>query len=108
MVAPQNVEEPQSNSADQIAIGFGVIGILTILLVSLPPVILDLGLSLNLTISLLVLLVALYVRSPLELSPFGHFASGSLGQSTVRRKSPCSRLLRASTPLTTLNFDPRL
>jgi len=50
--------------------GLGVVGILTVLLVSLPPVVLDVGLSLNLSIALLLLLVVLYIRSPLELSTF--------------------------------------
>ena len=47
-----------------------MIAILGILLVSLPPLILDLGLSVNLAIALLILLVALYARNPLELSSF--------------------------------------
>jgi flagellar biosynthesis protein FlhA len=54
----------------QIAVGAGVIGILGVLLVTLPPALLDLGLVLNLGLALLLLLVALYVRRPLELSAF--------------------------------------
>jgi flagellar biosynthesis protein FlhA len=54
----------------QIGIGLGVLAILGILLIALPPFILDLGLTINLALALLILLVALYIRSPLELSTF--------------------------------------
>jgi flagellar biosynthesis protein FlhA len=54
----------------QLALGIGVVGILAILIVSLPPALLDLGLALNLSISVLIVLVSLVVRGPLELSSF--------------------------------------
>ncbi len=59
-----------SRTQNPLWMGLGVVGILAVLLVTLPPVVLDVGLSLNLSISLLLLLVVLYVRSPLELSTF--------------------------------------
>ena len=68
MVAAADTNEGTVRS--QIWIGLGVVGILAILLVSLPPVVLDLGLTFNLSLSLVLLLVVLYVRSPLELSTF--------------------------------------
>ncbi|GBD06912.1 Flagellar biosynthesis protein FlhA [bacterium HR21] len=53
-----------------IALVVGILGILTLLIFPLPTPLLDVLLALNLTVSLLVLLVALYVRHPLELSVF--------------------------------------
>jgi flagellar biosynthesis protein FlhA len=51
-------------------LGGGVIGILTVLIVPLPALLLDFLLSTNLTLSLLVLLVAMCVRRPLDFSVF--------------------------------------
>jgi flagellar biosynthesis protein FlhA len=51
-------------------LGGGVIGILTVLIVPLPSILLDVLIAFNLTLSLLVLLVAMYIRRPLELSVF--------------------------------------
>jgi flagellar biosynthesis protein FlhA len=51
-------------------LGGGVIGMLTVLIVPLPPLLLDFLITTNLTLSLLVLLVAMYVRRPLEFSVF--------------------------------------
>ena len=63
-------EELQTGLRGQLALGLGVVAILGILLVSLPPFVLDPGLSVNLAIALLILMVALYARNPLELSSF--------------------------------------
>jgi flagellar biosynthesis protein FlhA len=68
MVAATDTTE--GSARGHIWIGLCVVGILGILLVSLPPVVLDVGLTLNLSLALLLLLVVLYVRSPLELSTF--------------------------------------
>jgi flagellar biosynthesis protein FlhA len=51
-------------------VGAGVVGILAILLLTLPPFVLDVGLTLNLSIALLLLLISVYVRRPLEISAF--------------------------------------
>ena len=48
----------------------GILGILTVLLVPLPAVLLDFLLTINLTLSLLLLLVAMYMQRPLEFSVF--------------------------------------
>jgi flagellar biosynthesis protein FlhA len=48
----------------------GVIGILTVLVVPLPPILLDFLLTTNLTLSLLILAVAMYIKRPLEFSVF--------------------------------------
>jgi flagellar biosynthesis protein FlhA len=61
---------PEPTLRGQIAVGAAVVGILGVLLVALPPILLDVGLVLNLAIGLLLLLVALYARRPLDLSAF--------------------------------------
>jgi flagellar biosynthesis protein FlhA len=48
----------------------GVIGVLTVLVVPLPAMLLDFLLTTNLTLSLLILFVAMFVRRPLEFSVF--------------------------------------
>ncbi len=53
-----------------IALALGVFGMLAILMVPLPPLILDLCLAASITISLLIFLVSLYVRRPVEFSSF--------------------------------------
>lgn len=47
-----------------------VIGILMIMIIPMPPVVLDLLLTLNITLSLLILMVAMYILKPLEFSVF--------------------------------------
>ena len=47
-----------------------VIGILSVMIVPLPPVLLDITLTLSITLSILILLVALYTQKPLEFSVF--------------------------------------
>ncbi|MCS7169639.1 MAG: flagellar biosynthesis protein FlhA, partial [Candidatus Kapabacteria bacterium] len=53
-----------------VAVAVGILGILTLLIFPLPTSLLDLLLALNITVSLSVLLVAIYVRHPLELTVF--------------------------------------
>jgi len=53
-----------------IILAIGVIGILTVLVAPLPPLLLDFLLTTNLTLSLLILFVAMYVRRPLDFSVF--------------------------------------
>jgi flagellar biosynthesis protein FlhA len=48
----------------------GVVGILVFMVIPLPPMLLDFLLSFNITFSLIVLLVAMYILRPLELSAF--------------------------------------
>ena len=47
-----------------------VVGILLIMIIPLPPMMLDLMLTLNITLSLVILLVGLYILKPLEFSSF--------------------------------------
>jgi flagellar biosynthesis protein FlhA len=60
---------PASRRTDFVLAG-GVIGILTVLVAPLPPMLLDFLLTTNLTLSLLILAVAMYIKRPLEFSVF--------------------------------------
>ncbi|MCD6249726.1 MAG: flagellar biosynthesis protein FlhA [candidate division Zixibacteria bacterium] len=53
-----------------ILLAFGVIGIIVVLVIPLPPGLLDFGLAFNITFSLVVLLTTLYIKRPLDLSVF--------------------------------------
>src|SRR3974390_3325196 len=48
----------------------GVIGILVIMMVPLPTILLDLLLSFNITVSIVILLMSMYVLKPLDFSVF--------------------------------------
>lgn len=49
---------------------FGLLAILSVMLIPLPPLLLDIALTLSLTLSLLILLVSIYIKKPLEFSVF--------------------------------------
>ncbi len=66
----QAAAQPQPTAASQLAVGIGVIAILLLMLVAMPPFVLDMAITLNLALSLVILLVALYVQHPLEISAF--------------------------------------
>jgi len=53
-----------------IVLAFGVIGIVAVLVIPLPPGLLDFALAFNITFSLVVLLTTLYITRPLDLSVF--------------------------------------
>ncbi|HDM09886.1 MAG TPA: flagellar biosynthesis protein FlhA, partial [Desulfobacteraceae bacterium] len=55
---------------NDILMGVAVVGILVFMIIPLPTMLLDILLSLNITLSLIVLLVAMYIMNPLELSAF--------------------------------------
>jgi flagellar biosynthesis protein FlhA len=54
----------------EIALAVGVLGILAIMLVPLPPVLLDMLLAVSLILSILVLMTALMIKRPLEFTAF--------------------------------------
>jgi len=54
----------------EIALAAGVLGILAIMLVPLPPVLLDFLLAISITFSILVLMTALMIKKPLEFTAF--------------------------------------
>jgi flagellar biosynthesis protein FlhA len=68
--------KPQQNllavitGRSDIALAVGVIGIITVLVIPIPPMILDFSLAFNITFSLVVLLSTLYITRPLDLSVF--------------------------------------
>jgi len=53
-----------------VLLAVGVVGILAVLVIPLPPAMLDFALAFNITFSLVILLTTLYVKRPLELSVF--------------------------------------
>ncbi len=53
-----------------LALAFGVIGILVVLIMPLPPMMLDLFLALSIVFSVLILMTALFIHTPLEFSAF--------------------------------------
>ncbi len=60
----------QASRQADIWLAVGLIGLIGMMLIPLPPSLLDVLLSLNLTLSLTILLVAMYVRRPLDFSVF--------------------------------------
>jgi flagellar biosynthesis protein FlhA len=53
-----------------ILLAFGLIFILGLMLIPLPPVLLDFFLAANISVSILILIVALYIQTPLDISIF--------------------------------------
>src|SRR5689334_12027880 len=57
-------------SISKLAIPIGVIGIIVMMVVPLPTVLLDMLIALNITAALLIVLVSMYVKRPLDFSAF--------------------------------------
>ncbi len=53
-----------------IALAVGIVGILSVLVVPLPPLLLDLALSVSITVSVLTLMVAIFLGRPLDFTSF--------------------------------------
>ncbi len=73
------MSSPQTTGVQPIAAGmsnqdvgfaFGILFILTVLFVPLPPVIIDIGLAISIALSVLILMVALWIQKPLDFSAF--------------------------------------
>jgi flagellar biosynthesis protein FlhA len=63
--------DPQPFEAGkEVGFAFGLIAILTVFFVPLPPLLLDIGLAASFSLSLLILMVALWIKKPLEFSAF--------------------------------------
>ncbi|GAB4302619.1 MAG: flagellar biosynthesis protein FlhA [Desulfuromonadia bacterium] len=60
---------PLKNNFD-IYVGVAIVGVLSLLIIPLPPLVLDLFLAANLTIALAILMVCLYTTQPLDFSVF--------------------------------------
>jgi flagellar biosynthesis protein FlhA len=54
----------------EVALAAGILAILVVLLLPLPPLLLDLALSFSITFSILILMTAIFIRKPLEFSSF--------------------------------------
>lgn len=54
----------------ELMVPLGLVGILVMMILPVPPVMLDLFLSFNITLSIIILLVAVYISKPLEFSTF--------------------------------------
>ena len=67
MVNSYTLDWLKSNSA---VMALTMLGILAVMIVPLPTILLDFLLSLNLTVSMIILLMAMYVRRPLDFSVF--------------------------------------
>jgi flagellar biosynthesis protein FlhA len=53
-----------------LGLAFGVLAILVVLILPLPPVLLDMALAVSITLSILILMTALFIHTPLEFSSF--------------------------------------
>src|SRR5258707_164071 len=53
-----------------LAVAFGILTILVVLILPLPSVVLDLFLAISITLSILILMTALFIQAPLEFSAF--------------------------------------
>ena len=53
-----------------LALAIGVVAIIAMLILPLPPLLLDMGLTLSITLSILILMAALFIEKPLDLSGF--------------------------------------
>jgi flagellar biosynthesis protein FlhA len=70
MAATKNNMLDTITSRSDVVLALAVIGIITVLVIPLPPGLLDFALAFNITFSLVVLLTTLYVTHPLDLSVF--------------------------------------
>ncbi len=66
----QNSMLLQITQNSTLIMGVGVIGVLIVMMVPLPTIVLDLLLSFNLTLSIIILLMSMYVLKPLDFSVF--------------------------------------
>ena len=53
-----------------LGLAFGVLAILVVLILPLPPLLLDMALAISITLSILILMTALFIHTPLEFSSF--------------------------------------
>ena len=53
-----------------IALAFGILTILVVLILPLPAIVLDLFLAISIILSVLILMTSLFIRAPLEFSSF--------------------------------------
>jgi flagellar biosynthesis protein FlhA len=68
--SPAAVATAASGNARDIGFAIGIVAILTVLFLPLPPILIDLGLAFSIALSVLILMVALWIQRPLEFSAF--------------------------------------
>jgi flagellar biosynthesis protein FlhA len=66
----QKIRAKLASSGGEVAMGLGVVAILAVMLFPMPTAVLDLCLTFNVTISIIVLLTSLYTLKPLDFSIF--------------------------------------
>ncbi len=68
----QNTYSPKTEQASRQDIGFaiGIVLILTVLFLPMPPVMMDIGLAFSIALAVLILMVALWIQRPLDFSAF--------------------------------------
>lgn len=69
-VASDTLQVSTAFRGRDLALPLGIVGIVFLMIVPLPPVLLDIFLSLSITVSIVVLLVSVYIVRPLEFSVF--------------------------------------
>ncbi|MGI6246118.1 MAG: flagellar biosynthesis protein FlhA [Pseudochelatococcus sp.] len=60
----------QGNKGRDVTFAIGIVAILLILFLPIPPFLIDIGLALSIALSVLILMVALWIQKPLEFSAF--------------------------------------
>ena len=71
MALSESVSLPQvKNYGRDIALAVGIITILSILFLPIPPFLIDFGLALSIAVSVLILMVALWMQRPLDFTSF--------------------------------------
>ncbi|MBN9020753.1 MAG: FHIPEP family type III secretion protein, partial [Rhizobiales bacterium] len=62
--------QPTSRSFRDVAFAMGMVGILIVIFLPIPTFLVDFGLAISITLSVLILMVALWIQKPLEFSAF--------------------------------------
>ncbi|MDQ0506687.1 flagellar biosynthesis protein FlhA [Xanthobacter agilis] len=63
-------DNPATRSRRDIGFAMGIVAILGIMFLPIPPLLIDLGLALSIALSVLILMVSLWINKPLEFSAF--------------------------------------
>jgi flagellar biosynthesis protein FlhA len=69
-LAASRVGPLDHRTGNDVGFAVGIVVILTVLFLPLPPVLIDIGLALSIAFSVLILMVALWIHKPLEFSAF--------------------------------------
>lgn len=69
-MAENKIALPFIEKNSEILVALGVVGIVVLMVLPLPPMLLDLLLAFNITFAIIILLVSMYILNPLDLSSF--------------------------------------